>query len=140
MTPVWTSITTSLALTGSGLNPSAVDRSLGLAPLAERQTGASVHHGPGWWAYTLDEQFSDDLGEQIAALTAQVGPLLDEIKALTTVGCFAQVSVAGTVQANEELTLSAESADRLAALGLPVSFTTLLEGNTGSEDPLDWLD
>ncbi|MEU9860536.1 DUF4279 domain-containing protein [Streptomyces sp. NPDC047971] len=100
---------------------------------------ASVHHGPGWWAYTLDERFSDDLGEQIATLTARLGPLLGEIEALTAAGCFAQVSIAGTVRANEVLTLSPESAERLAALGLPVSFTTLLEGNAGAEDPLDWL-
>ncbi|MFF7181619.1 DUF4279 domain-containing protein [Streptomyces sp. NPDC008121] len=137
---MWTSITTSLALTGSGLDPSAVDRALGLSRLAEQLTGASVHHGPGWWAYSLDEHFSTDLGEQVAALTAQVAPRLDAIRALSAVGCFAQVSIAGTVRADERLTLSPESADRLAALGLPVSFTTLLEGNTASEDSLDWLD
>ncbi|MFJ8670239.1 DUF4279 domain-containing protein [Streptomyces sp. NPDC093600] len=140
MTAVWTSITTSLALTGGGVDPSAVDRSLGLAQLAEQQTGASIRHGPGWWAYTLDEHFSADLGEQVAALTAQVGPRLDELRELSAAGCFAQVSIAGTVRADERLTLSPESADRLAALGLPVSFTTRLEGDTASEDPLDWLD
>jgi hypothetical protein len=138
--PEWMSITTSLAITGSGLDASAIDRTLDVTPLVESVDGASVHCGPGWWAYSLDERCSGDLGEQLSALTSHIGPRLGTIRALLESGYSVQVAIAGTVQARNRLTLSAQSADQLAALGLPVSFTTLMEDNSASEDPLGWLD
>ncbi|MEU8619373.1 hypothetical protein [Streptomyces sp. NPDC048623] len=99
----------------------------------------SVHHGPGWWAFTIDAGCSADLGRQIAELASLVGPHLDKVGVLASAGCHVQVAVSGTVELGGPLTLSPESVDRLAALRLPVTFTTLLPDNTPAEDPLDWL-
>ncbi|MFB9555334.1 hypothetical protein [Streptomyces roseoviridis] len=137
---MWTSITTSLAVTGADLDASAVESVLGFArPAAERTTGLSVHHGPGWWALTVDEALSSELEGQVTALAGLVGEHLTGIGALTAAGRLVQVAVSGTVDRGGPLTLSPEAATRLAALGLPVSFTTLTPDNAPSEDPLDWL-
>ncbi|MFI8965549.1 hypothetical protein ACIGO8_25950 [Streptomyces sp. NPDC053493] len=137
---MWTSITTSLAVTGAGLDATAVERSLAFARAAADRPGVSVHQGPGWWALTVDERCSADPGEQIAAFADLVSPHLDSIGALIGLGCHAQVAVSGTVGTGPAaLTVSPESAARLASLALPVSFTTLLPDNTPAEDPLDWL-
>ncbi|MFF9198474.1 DUF4279 domain-containing protein [Streptomyces sp. SBR177] len=136
---MWTSITTSLAVTGSDLDPAAVERALGFARPAARRPGLSVHHGPGWWALTVDAECSADLDGQIAELARLAGPHLDGIGTLAGAGCRVQVAVSGTVELGGPLTLSPESAARLAALGLPVSFTTLLPDNLPAEDPLDFL-
>ncbi|WP_251022812.1 DUF4279 domain-containing protein [Streptomyces sp. ISL-10] len=138
--PEWTSINTSLAVTGAELESSSIERALGLTQATEIQDGASVHHGPGWWTYTVDERCSGDLSEQVSALVHRVKPHLAELKALTAAGYFIQVAISGTVEPNNRLTLSVQSAGQLADLGLPVSFTTLKEGNVPSEDPLSWLD
>ncbi|MFF5971867.1 hypothetical protein ACFY7C_10115 [Streptomyces sp. NPDC012769] len=139
MTAMWTSITTSLAVTGGDLDASAVEDVLGFARPAAERPGLSVHHGAGWWALTVDEELSAELDEQVAALAALVGEHLDGIAALTGAGRLVQVAVSGTVDRGGPLTLSPEAAELLAALGLPVSFTTLLPDNTPTEDPLDWL-
>lgn len=138
--PEWTSVNTSLAVTGAELENSSIEHALGFTQAEEIQDGASVHHGPGWWTYTVDERCSGDLSEQVSALVHRVKPHLAELKELTEAGYFIQVAISGTVETNNRLTLSAESAGQLADLGLPVSFTTLMEGNAPSEDPLSWLD
>ncbi|MER7515977.1 hypothetical protein [Streptomyces sp. NPDC126499] len=137
---MWTSITTSLAVTGPDLDASAVEAALAFArPAAERTAGLSVHHGPGWWALTVDEALSADLDDQVAALAALVEGRPDAVARLTGTGHLVQVAVSGTVDRGGPLTLSPEAATRLAALALPVSFTTLTPDNTPAEDPLDWL-
>lgn len=136
----WKSLNTSLAITRDKLDASAIDQALGLSRLPGVQSGASVHSGPGWWAFTFDARCSPDLDDQVSALVSQITPHLDQLKDLIDAGHFIQVAIAGTVEVGDQLVLSPQSAGRLATLGLPVSFTTLTQENRPSDDPLSWLD
>ncbi|MFZ4298144.1 DUF4279 domain-containing protein [Streptomyces cinereoruber] len=140
MTAVWGSVATSLTVTGAGADVQAVERALDpVRAAAEERPGMSVRYGPGEWTLTVDALFSADPDEQIAALAALVEPRIDRIGDLARSGCLVRIDVSGTVGTRERLVFSARSAERLAALGLPLSFTTLMKDGIPSEDPLAWL-
>ncbi|MEU3045309.1 hypothetical protein ABZ705_02075 [Streptomyces sp. NPDC006984] len=138
--PQWTSVTASLAVTGDHLDAAVVQQTLGLSTSAESPDAPRTHSGPGWWSYTLDHDFSDRPDDQIAALASRVTPLLEGLDVLVDRGHHVQIAISGVVPMGTRLALSPESTSRLAALGLPVSFTTLNEDNEPERDPLDWLD
>ncbi|MER7046047.1 hypothetical protein [Streptomyces jumonjinensis] len=136
----WTDVYTSLAITNADMDIDFVNDSLGLSGVPSDAPGPFVTTGPGWWAFTFDEQLAQDLDGQIAALVSQVAPRLDGVQRLREAGYAIQVAIAGTVESRAALYMTPEAASLLATLGLPVSFTTLTALGRPQEDPMAWLD
>ncbi|WP_328860945.1 hypothetical protein [Streptomyces sp. NBC_00306] len=135
----WTSLSTSLAITNTSGDAAIIGETLGV-----EEAGAThaplVNSGPGWWAYTFNETYSASIDSQIAALVSFITPHLDRLAKLRNDGYYAQVAIAGTVSPGENLHVSTTALQRVAALGLSVSFTTLAPSGTTEDDPLNWLD
>ncbi|MFI1867598.1 hypothetical protein [Streptomyces jumonjinensis] len=136
----WTDVYTSLAITNVNMDIDFVNESLGLSGALSDAPGPFITTGPGWWAFTFDEQLAQDLDGQISALVSQVTPCLNGVQRLRQAGYSVQVAIAGTVETNAALYVSPEAANLLATLGLPVSFTTLTALGRPQEDPMAWLD
>ncbi|MDJ0341185.1 hypothetical protein QMK19_07190 [Streptomyces sp. H10-C2] len=118
-----------------------VCRTLGFLPEEEglNVEGIGISSGPDWWIWRYVDNISPEGEEPVAALAAKLAGRADAIRELRQSGYDVRVDMSGTVETGSTLRMSPAVLFDLRALGVPVTFTTVLAGGPG-EDPLAWLD
>ncbi|ONK12229.1 hypothetical protein [Streptomyces sp. MP131-18] len=136
----WESLTATLLITKSDLNPDDLTQRLGTPPdfsrSADADAGARFRGGVGCWALRTA---GDDVPGALGALLPRVAPLIGELAALRAEGHRVQINVAGGIDRGRRLTVPGEILARVAGLGLPLSFTTESAAGNGTEEFLDSL-
>ncbi|UCM89650.1 DUF4279 domain-containing protein [Streptomyces marincola] len=118
----WEYLTAALLITKADLDAADVTRRLGIAPDFTRaaEPGAAFRAGAGCWSA---ETAGDSVASLLDALLPRVAPLAGELAALRAEGHRIQVDVAGRADRARHLTVPGPALARVAALGLPLSFT-----------------
>ncbi|MFD4725799.1 hypothetical protein ACFWNW_12050 [Streptomyces seoulensis] len=135
----WGNLSTSLVVTGQGVDSAFLLTELQLTELSSTE-GIGVFSGPGWATLTVHDRHAESADEQVAELLALLRPRKPALDVLRESGKSVKVDVSGVADARTALMLSPTILLGLTDLGLPVTFTTVTESGEDPEDPLAWLD
>lgn len=137
----WADLTTSLVVSGQGMDSASLLSELQLAESEEFSSseGVGIYSGPGWATLTVDERHSKSADEQAAELIRFLGPHKPALDALQKAGKSVKVDVSGVAESGSGLYVSPEVLTGLAELGIPLTYTTVRASGEDEEDPLAWL-
>ncbi|MCX2928617.1 DUF4279 domain-containing protein, partial [Streptomyces sp. NEAU-W12] len=137
----WDSLAATLLITGEDLTPGDVTRALGISPSLYREPTADSRFRPGEgiWAIQVTAGPHQGLEEALNELADLISGVLEGVRELDESGLTVQVDLSGRVDGRTRIPLSPHALSRVAALGLPLSFTTGAVPSERSEDLWDWL-
>lgn len=139
--PSWDSPTATLLITGKDLAPQDVTQALGIAPSLTRDPAAvsRFRPGEGVWAVEVTARPDQGLEGALDELVDLISDKLRSIQSLGESGLTVQIDLSGLVDGRARVPVSPLSLSRVAALALPLSFTTSAVPSERSEDAWDWL-
>lgn len=135
----WGNLSTSLVVTGQGVDSAFLPAALQLAELSSSE-GIGVFSGPDWATLTVHDRHAKSADEQAARLLGLLRPRKPALDTLRESGKSVKVDVSGVADPGTALLISPAVLAGLADLQLPVTFTTVTESGEDPEDPLAWLD
>ncbi|MFE9532810.1 hypothetical protein [Streptomyces sp. NPDC006691] len=140
-TQPWKSVSTSLVVTRTALDPQAISDALEL-PRAGTvdECGAGVVSREGWWAFVHPAADHPRWEHQLRSLAGHVQPRAAKVRELISLGHSLHISISGTAGTGDTLFISLAAQQHLAALALPVRCTVISTNGEPPSDPLNWLD
>ncbi|CAM5687907.1 hypothetical protein SHIRM173S_09522 [Streptomyces hirsutus] len=137
----WDSPAATLLITGEGLTPGDVTRTLGISPSLYREPTADSRFRPGEgvWAIQVTAGPHQGLEEALDELADLISGVLEGIRELEESGLTVQVDLSGRVDGRTRIPVSPHALSRVAALGFLLSLTTEVVPSERSEDLWDWL-
>ncbi|MGY4276695.1 hypothetical protein ACVILE_002875 [Streptomyces sp. M18.1] len=139
--PSWDSPAAALLISGKDLAPQDVTRTLGITPSLTREPTAASRFRPGEgvWVVQVTARPGQGLDGALDELVGLVSGRLRSIQSLRESGLTVRIDLSGQVDGRARLPVSPHSLSRLAALALPLSFTTRAVPSERSEEAWDWL-
>ncbi|MDG9691052.1 hypothetical protein J2S54_002913 [Streptomyces sp. DSM 42143] len=137
----WDNPTAALLISGKGLIPRDVTQTLGIVPSSALLPTTRSRFQPDERVWTIqitttpDQGFDSALDELIDLISEK----LRDIQTLSQAGLTVQIDLSGRVATRAHGFLSPRSLSRVAALGLPLSFTVGAPLSERSEAAWDWL-
>ncbi|MFD9630657.1 hypothetical protein [Streptomyces violascens] len=137
----WKTVSTSLVVTRTVLDPQAISDALELPRAGSiSEAGVGVVSQEGWWALVYSETNSPYLEQQLTSLAGHIQPRAAKVRELISLGYSVHIEISGVAETGDTLFISPASQQQLAVMELPVRCTVLSVTGEPATDPLDWLD